>query len=58
MSDVRRLKKELETIFFALLDELEEERPELDRRGRREEARSQLLSIVDEAIQDVTRNSL
>ncbi|MEL7370772.1 MAG: hypothetical protein AAFN74_17765 [Myxococcota bacterium] len=58
MSDVLRLKHELETIYNALLAELEDDRPDLDRRGRREEARTRLLSIVDEAIQDVTRPSL
>ena len=55
MSDVLRLKKELETIFVALLDEIEDAEPELSRRDRREQARNRLLAIVDEAIQDVTR---
>ncbi len=58
MSDVLRLKKELETLFFALLNELEETRPELGRRERHEEARSRLLAVVDEAVQDVTRPGL
>ena len=58
MSDVLRLKKELEILFVALLDELEEDRPDLTRRERHEEARSRLLSVVDEAIQDVTRPGL
>ncbi|MEM7674783.1 MAG: hypothetical protein AAF449_02140 [Myxococcota bacterium] len=58
MSDVLRLKHELETIFNTLLAELEDDRPDLNRRGRHEEARTRLLSIVDEAVQDVTRPSL
>lgn len=58
MSDVLRLKKELETLFFALLNELEETRPEIGRRERHEEARNRLLAVVDEAVQDVTRPGL
>ncbi len=45
-------------MFYAILNELEEDQPELGRRERRDEARNRLLSIVDEAIQDVTRGGL
>lgn len=55
MSDVKRLKAELTVIWEALLEEEEERAPELSRRERAERARSALLSLVDEAIQEISR---
>lgn len=54
MSDLKRLRHELRTIYEALDAELLEERPELSRRERRDEVRSRLLTIVDEAVREVT----
>ncbi len=54
MSDLKRLRHELQTIFEALEQEIQEERPELPRSQRLEQARSRLLTLVDDAVRDVT----
>lgn len=54
MSDIKRLKAELTVIWQSLLDELQESSPQLSRRERETQARSQLLARVDEVIQEVT----
>jgi hypothetical protein len=54
VSDLKRLKRELRILYEALTDDVENTRPELSRRERREQVRSRLLSLVDEAVRDVT----
>lgn len=54
MSDLKRLRQELRTLYEAIESELEDTEPELSRRQRRESARTRLLSLVDQAVQDVT----
>jgi len=53
-SDLKRLRRELETLLESLQQDLEESQPQLSRRQRLEQARSKLLALVDEAVRDVT----
>ena len=52
-ADLKRLRRELQIILESLDQDLEDENPDLSRRERRDRARSELRSLVDEAIREV-----
>ncbi|MGF1511895.1 MAG: hypothetical protein ACFB9M_20565 [Myxococcota bacterium] len=54
VSDLKRLKRELRIMYESLDDELADREPALSRRARKEQVRSRLLAMVDEAVRDVT----
>lgn len=53
-ADLKRLRRELETILASVEQDLEDEEPGLTHKERRERARSRLLALVDEAVREVT----
>jgi hypothetical protein len=54
VSDLKRLRQELRILYEAIEADLEERHPEWTRQRRWDAARTRLLSLVDEAVQDVT----
>lgn len=53
MSDIKRLRTELRTLYEAIEADLEDREPDLSRRERRERARAELLARVDDAVREV-----
>lgn len=51
--DVMRLRQELETLWTAIQQDLEEEEPDKPPGERRQLARSRFVTIVDDAVREI-----